>query len=110
MAQHARALPPQEAGAGPGHDGCAAVAVAFPEPDGIRLTLLGLHNFDGTTVLDGHASGMTPDGQPDFPLTVWVRDSGGRWHTTRAAARRWGAENDREMMRLEVVPPLRRAT
>jgi hypothetical protein len=68
--------------------------------------------------LYGHASGMTPPGpggppeaELDFPLSIWVRDDGGRWHATRATARRWSAEDDREMtLRLEVVPPLSRAT
>ena len=104
----------------PGRDGCAAAAVALPDLDGIRLALLGLHNADGSTVLYGHASGMTPPGshgppdtetETDFPLRIWVRDNRGQWHATRATARRWSAEDDREMtMRLEVVPPLSRAT
>jgi hypothetical protein len=101
-----------------GRDGCAAAAVAFPELDEIGLTILGLHNFDGGTVPYGHASGMTPGGpyrppgmELDFPLRIWVRDSGGRWHATRAATRGWSAEDDSDMtMRLEVVPPLSRAT
>ena len=103
-----------------GRDGCAAAAAALPELDGIRLAILGLHNADGRTVLYGHASGMTPPGpggppdaetETDFPLRIWVRDSRGQWHATRATARRWSAEDDREMtLRLEVVPPLSRAT
>lgn len=41
---------------------------------------------------------------------MWVRDSRGWWHATRAIARRWSAEDDSEMtLRLEVVPPLSRA-
>jgi len=101
-----------------GRDGCAAAAVALPELDGIRLAILGLHNADGSTVLYGHASGMTPrglDGPPDlesdFPLRIWVRDSRGRWHATRATRRGWSAEDHSEMMmRLQVVPPLGRTT
>ena len=101
-----------------GRDGCAAAAVALPELDGIRLAILGLHNLDGSTVLYGHASGMTPggrDGPPDvesdFPLRIWVHDCRGRWHATRATARGWSAEDASEMtMRLQVVPPLSRAT
>jgi len=100
-----------------GDDGCAAAAVALPELDGIRLSVLGMHNFDGSTVLYGHASGVTPPGpggppgvELDFPLRIWVRDSRGQWHATRATARRWSVEDDREMtLRLEVVPPLSRA-
>ncbi len=101
-----------------GRDGCAAAAVALPELDGIRLAILGLHNVDDSTVLYGHASGMTPgglDGPPevesDFPLRIWVHDCRGRWHATRATARGWSAEDASEMtMRLQVVPPLSRAT
>ena len=115
MLAHYRRRKPEQA---LGHDGCAAAAVALPELDGIRLSVLGLHNFDGSTVLYGHASGVTPPGsggppgaELDFPLRIWVRDSRGRWHATRATTRRWSAEDDREMtLRLEVVPPLSRAT
>jgi hypothetical protein len=101
-----------------GRDGCAALAVAFPELDGIGLTLLGLHNADGSTVLYADASGMAltwpqrpPGAELDFPLRIWVRDSGGQWHATRAAARGWSAADDSGMtLRLEVVPPLTPAT
>jgi hypothetical protein len=90
-----------------GRDGCAALAVAFPELDGIGLTLLGLHNADGGTVLYGDALGMAlawpqrPVGaELDFPLRIWLRDSGGQWHATRAAT------DSGTTLRLEVVPPL----
>jgi hypothetical protein len=115
MLAHYRRRKPEQA---PGRDGCAAAAAMLPELDGIRLALLGLHNVDGSTVWYGHASGTTPPGpggpqgaELDFPLRIWVRDNGGRWHATRATARRWSGEDDREMtLRLEVVPPLSRAT
>jgi len=115
MLAHYRRRQPDQA---LGRDGCAAAAVALPELDGIRLAILGLHNADGRTVLYGHASGMKPPGpggpaeaELDFPLRIWVRDSRGQWHATRATARRWSAEDDREMtMSLQVVPPLSRAT
>jgi hypothetical protein len=115
MLAHYRRRKPHQALA---RDGCAAAAGAFPELDGIRLALLGLHNADGSTVMYGQASGITLAGprwpagaELDFPLRVWVRDDGGRWHATRAAARGWSAEDDSDMtMRLEVVPPLSRAT
>jgi hypothetical protein len=102
-------------GAAPARDGCAAAALALSELDGVRLAILGLHNSVDTTFLHVHASGMTLDGhdglqnrEPDFPLRIWVRDSGGRWHATRTG---WNAEDDGEvMMHLELVPPLRRAT
>jgi hypothetical protein len=115
MLAHYRRRTPEQA---LGRDGCAAAAVALPDLDGIRLALLGLHNADGSTVLYGHASGMTPPGpggppgaELDFPLSIWVRDNRGQWHATRATARGWSAEDDREMtLRLQVVPPLSRAT
>ena len=116
LAHYRRRQPDQALGC----DGCAAAAVALPELDGIRLAILGLHNADGSTVLYGHASGMTPgaphgppdaETETDFPLRIWVRDSHGQWHATRATTRRWSAEDDHEMtLRLEVVPPLSRAT
>jgi Sigma-70, region 4 len=98
---HYRRRKPQK---GLGGDGCAATAIAFPELDGIRLSILGLNNADNSTVLYAHASG-TPDAAADFPLTLWVRDNGGRWHATRISG--WDERDDGEMtMRLEVVPPL----
>jgi hypothetical protein len=98
------------------YDGCAAVAAAFPELDGIRLTIVGLHNSADRTVLFGQAAGVTPDGydgrlgvDPEFPLRVWVRDSSGRWHATRA--RGWGGADHNEVtMGLQVLPPLSRDT
>jgi hypothetical protein len=98
-----------------GRGGCAVLAVAFPELDGIRLAILGLHNSVDTTFLHVHAGGMTLDGgdgsqstEPDFPLRIWVRDSAGQWHATRTG---WSAEDDGGvMMHLELVPPLSRAT
>jgi hypothetical protein len=118
MLAHYRRRTPEQADGRDGRDGCAAAAVALPDLDGTRLALLGLHHADGSTVFYGHASGITPPGpggppgaELDFPLRIWVRDSGGRWHATRATARGWSAEDDREMtLRLEVVPPLSRAT
>jgi hypothetical protein len=101
MLAHYRRRKPEKA---LGRDGCAAAAVAFPELDGIRLSILGLNNADDGTVLYAHASG-TPDVAADFPLGIWVRDSDGRWHATRISG--WNEHDDGEMtMRLEVVPPL----
>ncbi|HJY99859.1 MAG TPA: sigma factor-like helix-turn-helix DNA-binding protein [Streptosporangiaceae bacterium] len=96
-------------------DGCAAVAAAFPELDGIRLTIVGLHNSADRTVLFVQAAGVTPDGYDgrlgvdlEFPLRIWVRDSSGRWHATRADG--WaGADHNEVTMRLQVLPPLSRA-
>ena len=43
--------------AAPVRDGCAAVAVVLSDLDGIRLAILGLHNYRGSTVVHMHASG-----------------------------------------------------
>ena len=42
---------PQEHQDGPARDGCAAATVAFPELDGIRLAILGLHTCLGDTIV-----------------------------------------------------------
>src|SRR5208282_642951 len=94
--------------------GYAAVTVALPELDGIRLALLGLHNTDGTTSVQALASGLTPDGRPGpcgidtyFPLSVWRRDNGGRWHAARPSG--WNRAGGEYALRLRLVPPLPRS-
>ena len=44
----------------------------------------------------------------EFPLRIWVRDSGGRWHATRACG--WAGASGEVTMRLQVLPPLSRDT
>jgi hypothetical protein len=92
-------------------DGFAAVTAALPELDGIRLALLGLENRDGRSSLHVLTRGMTRDSHPGltgldfyFPLSVWVRDSGGRWHAGRAAS--WHPSEGEYAARLHVMPPL----
>ncbi len=100
--------------AAPARDGHAAVAAAFGDLDGVRLALLGLHNTDGQTIAHLLVSGPDEDdtpGPPDpenLPLSVWIRDSGGRWHVAGVA----GAHHaDGEyLLRLKLVPPLARST
>jgi hypothetical protein len=92
-------------------DGFAAVAAALPELDGISLALLGLHTAEGRTVL--HLRASSPDGAgelpgPDFPLSVWVRDSGGRWHATQQDS--WAHDDRESAFALHLVPPLTRST
>ena len=102
----------------PVRDGYAAAAAALPELDGIRLILLGLLNTEGTSSLHVLAQGMTAEGHPgplgidlDFPLSIWLRDSGGRWHAARPAGwHRAGLGNGECVVRLRVVPPLTRST
>ena len=53
----------------PAREGHAALAVAFPEFDGIRLALLGLHNTDGQTILHLLVSGLPEDDGTGPPFT-----------------------------------------
>ena len=88
----------------------AVVAGALPEVEGIGLTVLGLHDSGDRTVVFMHVSGTT--GDASFELNtwpvIWIRDSGGWWHATRAGG---SADEDREItMDVQVVPPLSRDT
>ena len=97
----------------PAAGGAAALAVALPDLGGITLAILGLHNCLGRTVVDMHASGpmsevsYSPAELYYWPVT-WIRDSGGRWHGTRTLGR--GGSAGGTALRVEVVPPLSRAT
>jgi len=99
----------------PVHESYAGLAADLPELDGIRLALLGLHHTGEGSSLDVLARGLIPESRPGplgidrgFPLSIWLLDSGGRWHATRPADRRW---TDGECMaRLQLVPPLTRPT
>lgn len=93
----------------PGHP------AALPRLDGVRLVLLGLSHIDGQTWMNVLAIGYQPDHRHgllgldmSFPLTVWIRDSAGRWHATRRYA--YSADDDREYsFTLQLAPPLTRA-
>jgi len=99
-------------------EGYAAMTAALPELDGIQLVLLGLHHSEGGSSLYALARGRLPEPftgpfgiDPAFPLSVWLQDSGGRWHAARPAERHRGGARDAERtMRLQLVPPLTRAT
>jgi hypothetical protein len=99
----------------PAADGGAAAALALPDLDGITIAILGLHNCLGRTVVHMHASDpMNQVSYPDpgaelyyWPVT-WIRDSGGRWHATRTLGQ--SVHADGTALRVEVVPPLSRAT
>ena len=100
--------------AAPAGDGFAAVAAALPELEGIRLVLLGLHNFDGGTWMDALALGRLPGLQQGplgvdmaFPLSMWVRDGAGRWHAARPAG--WYDEGGEAALTLRLTPPLTRS-
>ena len=100
-------------GTAPAADGGAAAAVALPGLDGITFAILGLHNCLGRTVVHMHAS--DPMNQVSYPTAelyywpvTWIRDSGGRWHATRILGQ--SVHADGTALRVEVVPPLSRAT
>ncbi len=96
-------------------DGYAAVTAALPELDGIRLALVGLHNTGGGTVLHVLARGLSreerrgPHGiEMDFPLSFWLRDSGGRWHAAHPVG--WHQGHPEHTIGLLLTPPLPRST
>jgi hypothetical protein len=103
-------------------EGYAAMTAALPELDGIQLTLLGLHHTEGGSALHVLVRGQLPGAHAGtqlgplgvdlaLPLSIWLRDSGGRWHAARPADRHRGEPRDGECtMRLQLVPPLTRAT
>ena len=99
----------------PVHDGYAAVATALPELDGVRLALLGLLNADGSSWIQLLVRGLVPERRAgpfgidyDFPLSFWIRDSGGRWHAGRPAGVR--QTHGESAVKLQLVPPLARST
>ena len=99
----------------PVRDGYAAMAATLPELNRIRLALLGLHNTDGHSWMHVTARGLTPENQPGplgvdmyFPLSVWLRDSGGQWHAACPAG--WNRAGPDYPVRLRLVPPLDRST
>jgi hypothetical protein len=99
----------------PVRDGHAAVAAALPELDGVQLALLGLLNTEGGSWLQVLARGLVPESPAGpfgidyyFPLSVWIRDSGGRWHASRPGG--WHRASGEHVLKLQLVPPLARST
>jgi hypothetical protein len=91
---------------GRGPAGSAAAAVTLPEIDGIRFTILGVHDTADRTVIFMHAAGATGNesGMGTWPA-IWVRSPAG-WHATRPAGSR---DLDGEVtMDVTVMPPLGR--
>ncbi len=91
----------------------AALAVTLPELDGIRLTLLGLQHTEGGSALHVLAQGPAPEPRPgplgidlNVPLSLWLRDSAGRWHAARPD--RCHRADGESAIRLRLVPPLTR--
>jgi hypothetical protein len=94
-------------------DGYAALAATLPELDGIRVTLLGLQHTQGSSVLHVLVQGRIPEPRPgpldidlNFPLSLWLKDSGGRWHAARPD--RCHQAGQESAIRLRLVPPLTR--
>jgi hypothetical protein len=98
----------------PAREGHAPLAVALPEFDGMRLALLGLHNTDGQTTLHLLVSGLPEDdgtGPPlleNLPVSVWVRDSGGRWHVAGVDGAHFS--DGEHWLRMRLRPALARST
>ena len=99
----------------PVRDGYAAAVATLPELDGIRLALLGLVNTDGRSWLQVLARGLVQESPAGpfgidhyFPLSVWIRDSGGRWHASRPDG--WHRAGGEHALKLQLVPPLPRST
>ena len=98
----------------PAREGHAPLAVALPEFDGMRLALLGLHNTDGQTILHLLVSGLPEDdgtGPPlpeNLPVSVWVRDSGGRWHVAGVDGAHFS--DGEHWLRMKLRPALARST
>ncbi len=98
MAEHARALPPRE------HQGRhRRTTAAPPQPSRFpNSTGSSPRSWACTTAWVAPSCTCTP--RP----VILIRDSGGRWHATRTRGR--SGMNEEIAMRLEVVPPLSRAT
>jgi hypothetical protein len=94
-------------------EGYVALAASLPELDGIRVNLLGLQHAQGGSVLHALVQGRIPEPRPgpldidlNFPLSLWLRDSGGRWHAARPD--RCHQAGSERAIRLRLVPPLTR--
>jgi len=94
-------------------EGYAALAASLPELDGIRVILLGLQHTQGASALHVLVQGRIPEPRPgpldidlNFPLSLWLRDSGGRWHAARPD--RCHQAGQESAIRLRLVPPLTR--
>jgi hypothetical protein len=80
----------------------------------MRLALLGLHNTDGQTILHLLVGGLPEDdgtGPPimeTLPVSVWVRDSGGRWHVAGVDMAQFS--DGEHWLRMKLRPGLARST
>jgi hypothetical protein len=106
--------------AGPAPGIAAATIAELPELDGARITILGLHhctivgrhNTATQTIVHMLVTGVTPEddwtyGRVVRPLpAMWVRDSSGRWHATRAQGVGPSPNSREVIVWLGIVPPL----
>ncbi len=98
----------------------AVTAAELPERDGATITILGVTQSllldEPRTIMHLLASGVTVEDDWKFargiiPLpALWIRDSNGRWHTTRAdGVSPWG-DTGMVALGLEIVPPVEHGT
>lgn len=94
----------------------AATVAELPELDGAQIAIVGLHHGERGTIMHLLVSGVTPEDDWAFargarPLPVlWIRDSNGRWHTTRTDGVSPWNDSGAVVLWLEIVPPLDRGT
>jgi hypothetical protein len=94
----------------------AAMVAELPELDEARIVILGLHHSQDRTILHLMASGVTTGDDWAYargvrpPPVVWIRDSSGRWHTTRTDFATPSGNTGEVMWWLEIVPALDRST
>jgi hypothetical protein len=100
----------------PPADSVAAVVAELPELDGVTVVILGLHHSKDRTTLHLLASGVTTGDDWAYtrgirpPPLVWLRDSNGRWHTTRTDGVTLSKNTGDTMWWLEIMPRLDRNT
>jgi hypothetical protein len=85
----------------------AGAAVALPELDGVRLTIIGLGNGSAHTTLHVHVAGVPVDRRDDTLPALWIRDERDGWHATHLSS--WSSTAGETRAHLTVWPPLNRA-
>jgi hypothetical protein len=120
LTRRPRRLPQEAAGAAI----LAATVAELPELDGAQITIFGVHhstiagrrNSATQTIVHMLVTGVTPEddwtyGRGVRPLpALWVRDSSGRWHATRAHGGMPSGNSGEVVLWLRIVPELDRGT